>query len=309
MGKYILLFSALLLGGRAGPAQTPVEPLEPKTTFFDCDAPAGKFTGWSRAFAARSIRVDGALELAKSRKDAEWIPVANVRFLGPPEADNVGLRAFVVAKAPSEIQVMIEGPEALVKGTGVATLNWRNGRIPFALSLTDSGEFSASIAGMTRTLALGPFEANTLDMRCSTGHFHLTAKVTIEGALATHDYAVGQVWTYRVREGDDGSVLQINRIDEDPRFGTIVYITVFGFKLDHPGKEDSTPELNVPVSTVTLDKSVVALTTDQARLLAPNAKFYEAWKKAFATQEARLYTDSVAELLVKAQKSLEKKEH
>jgi hypothetical protein len=48
------------------------------------------------------------------------------------------------------------------------------------------------------------------------------------GAANAQDYAVGQVWSYHTRPGEDKSVLQINKIEQDPKLGTIFQISVYG---------------------------------------------------------------------------------
>jgi hypothetical protein len=102
-----------------------------------------------------------------------------------------------------------------------------------------------------------------------------------------------------------GSDLQINRIDQDPNHGAIFYITVFGTKIES-GRATAVTEFNVPVSSVTLDKSVISLSQDQVRPITYDTG-YAVWKKAFDSGTARLYTSSVAELVAKAQESLENK--
>jgi hypothetical protein len=107
----------------------------------------------------------------------------------------------------------------------------------------------------------------------------LSAAVSVASA---HEFAVGQVWTYHVRPGDEGSTLQINRIDQNSKLGAIYHISVFGLHIPSPiapgGYITELPHL--PVSEQTLEKSVESLTSQPARAV-DYSPGYAAWKQAF----------------------------
>lgn len=119
----------------------------------------------------------------------------------------------------------------------------------------------------------------------------------VSGAFA-HDYAVGQVWTYHVRPADAGSTLQINKIEKDPKLGTIYHISVFDLRIASPiapgGFIRELPHL--PVSQQTLDKSVESLMPQPARAV-DYAPGYGAWRLAFDAGRGGIYTISVAEII------------
>ena len=83
----------------------------------------------------------------------------------------------------------------------------------------------------------------------------------VMGASSARDYAAGQVWTYHVKPGDEGSTLQINKVEQDPKLGPIFHMSVFGLRISNPrvagGILTELPHL--PVSKETLDKSVESL--------------------------------------------------
>lgn len=82
----------------------------------------------------------------------------------------------------------------------------------------------------------------------------LTAVLGLCGFAQSDRYAAGQVWEYRTRPGDEGSLLKIQRIDADPAGKPIYHISIIRFRLRNP---EMTPELNhAPVSRETLDASV-----------------------------------------------------
>jgi hypothetical protein len=74
------------------------------------------------------------------------------------------------------------------------------------------------------------------------------------------DYAVGQVWEYRVRPQDPGSLLKIQQIDRNPNRAehrVIYHLSIIGVHLNDPAvlREIS----HVPVARESLDDSVTRL--------------------------------------------------
>jgi hypothetical protein len=78
-------------------------------------------------------------------------------------------------------------------------------------------------------------------------------------------YAEGQVWEYRARAGDEGSLLKIQKIEEVPAFaarGPVYHITIVGV---HLGPDAILGALqHAPVSKTTLDASVTRLSKSPA---------------------------------------------
>jgi hypothetical protein len=118
----------------------------------------------------------------------------------------------------------------------------------------------------------------------------LTTGATLQAA--PNIYAAGQVWEYRTRAADPGSLLKIQRIDTDPRRAehrTIYHISIIGVRLNDPAVRREIS--HVPVSRETLDDSVT-------RLSSSNVPFPDAsdgiaeWERAkggvFTTPIARI---------------------
>lgn len=80
---------------------------------------------------------------------------------------------------------------------------------------------------------------------------------------ATPDrYAQGQVWEYRTRPQDAGSLIRIQRIEDGGKLGRIYHISIVG--LTFPGAPAGQSMLmHSPVSRQTLDASVTKLSTVQ----------------------------------------------
>jgi hypothetical protein len=71
-----------------------------------------------------------------------------------------------------------------------------------------------------------------------------------------HAYAEGQVWHYRTRPGEEGSVVAIRRIEAVPEageLGPVFHVSVIGVKI---GERFGTVLPHLPVARETLDASV-----------------------------------------------------
>ena len=98
----------------------------------------------------------------------------------------------------------------------------------------------------------------------------LTAKaftLFLAAAVAPHPqaYQAGQVWEYRTRPADAGSLLKIQKIETDPetaRYGPIYHISVVGVHLF--GQSAASAIAHLPVSRSVLDESVTRLVTSNA---------------------------------------------
>jgi len=74
-------------------------------------------------------------------------------------------------------------------------------------------------------------------------------------------YAEGQVWEYRTRPGDEGSLLKIQRVEPWPGGGQVYHISVIRVRFaDHADVELQ----HLPVSARTLDASVTRLSASSA---------------------------------------------
>jgi hypothetical protein len=125
----------------------------------------------------------------------------------------------------------------------------------------------------------------------------LTPLLTMTDALA-QEFKEGQVWSYRTRVNEQGSTLLINKVESEPKLGSIFHISVSGVKVKNrraPG--GVTQELpHLPVSRKTLEESVLKL----AGTTAPNPSYregYATWKQAFDAGNAGIFTIPVAEIV------------
>jgi hypothetical protein len=139
----------------------------------------------------------------------------------------------------------------------------------------------------------------------------LISMTNLEVAMANESvekqYAEGQVWTFRARGGEEGATLLINRIEQDPRFGAIYHISVFGVRLDNPrAPGGAITELpHFPVSRETLDKSCLEL----RGVREPNPEYlpgYAQWREAFDAGQAGVFDIPVDEIVDIVQSAIAK---
>ena len=97
---------------------------------------------------------------------------------------------------------------------------------------------------------------------------------------ATPEFAVGQVWAYNTRPGEEQSTVVIDKIDDDPKLGRIYHISVSGIHIQIGSGSFASELPHLPVSRETLKHSCTAF----LRQGAPNAAYlpgYRLWKEAF----------------------------
>lgn len=93
-------------------------------------------------------------------------------------------------------------------------------------------------------------------------------------------YAEGQVWEYKTRPEDVGSLLRIQTIEELPGFaklGPVYHISIVG--VHYPGLSLGSELQHAPVSRQTLDASVTRLSSSAAKFPDPAAGITE-WRAA-----------------------------
>lgn len=124
-------------------------------------------------------------------------------------------------------------------------------------------------------------------------------------APAPDRYAEGQVWEYRTRPGDEGSLLKIQRIEAWPEVaagaasapagdgaegGRVYHISLVGVRLG-PGRAPSALQ-HMPVSRETLDASVIRLSEASPAFPDP-AEGLATWREA----RGGVFTIPVAEIV------------
>ena len=178
MLKYTPLVPLL---AKVGCTSTPHRSASAESYYFDCDTPPGEFSDWNRTIAAITIRATGTIELTKPRKDPSWYPAATVSFIGPKESGKAGIQAFVAPDSPDDLQVRLVKSSPPVSAPVFALLKWKDGPIPFSLSLSGSNLLSATIGGKTQSMSVANFAVEKFSLTCSTGEFYFKDVTVVTG--------------------------------------------------------------------------------------------------------------------------------
>lgn len=116
----------------------------------------------------------------------------------------------------------------------------------------------------------------------------------LSGASVTQQtYAEGQVWEYRTRPGDEGSLLRIQRIEDVEAFaedGPVYHISIVGVRF--VGLPITGPVGHAPVSRHSLDASVTRLSSSDVVFPDPESGIAE-WRNA----NGGVFTIPVAEIV------------
>ncbi|MBD8083915.1 hypothetical protein [Chryseobacterium caseinilyticum] len=114
----------------------------------------------------------------------------------------------------------------------------------------------------------------------------------------TTKYTVGQEWNYKTRKGEEKSTLKILKIEEYPKYGKVIHISIGNLKVGKPdaGNGFANDLSHIPISEEALDKSVTVLKNSKVKL--PNKiDGYDYWKKEFDQGVAGVFSITVAEIV------------
>lgn len=108
------------------------------------------------------------------------------------------------------------------------------------------------------------------------------APSTVATAAQARSYEAGQVWEYRTRPEDPGSLIRIQRIEEKSEAlsgGTIYHISLIGVRIGDGSRTTAVGHL--PVARATLDASLTRLAPSGAPAEFPSAdEGIEIWREA-----------------------------
>lgn len=118
------------------------------------------------------------------------------------------------------------------------------------------------------------------------------------GLASAREFSEGQIWSYKTRNGEQGSTLLVNKVEADPKLGSIYHISLSGVRVKNPrapsGVSSELPHF--PVSKETLEQSCIKL----VGCSKPNPQYldgYAEWKGAFDQGRAGIFTISAAEIV------------
>lgn len=119
------------------------------------------------------------------------------------------------------------------------------------------------------------------------------------------NYAVGQIWSYRTRAGEENSRVIIDKIEDDRTLGKIYHVTIKGVKVKNPkiagGFSDRLQHL--PLSQASLDGSVLKL-IGTGKSDPSFQQGYREWKTAFDAGKAGIWTVSIEKIVGAVEKAI-----
>lgn len=120
-------------------------------------------------------------------------------------------------------------------------------------------------------------------------------------------YRVGQEWQYKTRPAEENSTLKILKIEEYPKTGKIIHISIRGLKIKNPGSPTGFAEnlSHIPISEEALKKSVTGLKNETGK--KPDSlemDGYAHWKKEFDKGNAGIFTIPVSEIVSSLEESI-----
>jgi hypothetical protein len=118
------------------------------------------------------------------------------------------------------------------------------------------------------------------------------------GTVQDDKYAVGQIWEYQTREGEEKSTLTIVNVEKNKKNGTIINVFVGGLKVKNPNADNGLSDeiTHLPFSKEAVEKSVTRLIGTTKKL--PDYKEgYDEWRTAFNNEEAGIFIITVKEAI------------
>jgi hypothetical protein len=109
-------------------------------------------------------------------------------------------------------------------------------------------------------------------------------------------YRVGEKWNYQTRQGEEGSLLTILKVESSPKLGVIVHLRLDGLRIESPHAPGGVSETiaHMPFAEAAIDKSVTNR-AETGTLVAADDEGYEEWRRAFDAGDAGVFTITVAE--------------
>lgn len=123
------------------------------------------------------------------------------------------------------------------------------------------------------------------------------ALLGVAALVRAETYEPGQVWTYKTRPQEPNSTLQILRVENTAKFGTVIFIGLKDVRIRHVNGKIVATMSPVPFVKSAIDQSVVKL-VGKPETVMPSDRGYLAWKASLvAGKTPKVYVKPVAETI------------
>ncbi|WP_174274169.1 hypothetical protein [Sphingomonas bacterium] len=141
-------------------------------TDFDCDVPADHFSSVSQAVVS-PISIKGVIDLVQLRSGNN-LPVAGVRLVSTDGANSAGFRLVASSAGAKKLDVRLNTKRGDVMKEDVAGQVDAKATVPFALSLSSSGQVTLTVSGSSFVADFVPIGSGKAMAFCSTAQFKFT---------------------------------------------------------------------------------------------------------------------------------------
>lgn len=109
-------------------------------------------------------------------------------------------------------------------------------------------------------------------------------------------FEVGQIWNYETRKGEEGSTIQIVKIDKYKNQDAFIHISIKGLKMKNPAIEGGISETigHLPFARKSVVESVTTLVSSKEKL-SDFREGYQSWKEAFEAEKGSVFTISISD--------------
>ncbi|RAK66754.1 hypothetical protein [Hymenobacter edaphi] len=119
-------------------------------------------------------------------------------------------------------------------------------------------------------------------------------------------YQIGQVWQYKTRPAEPKSTLTIFKVEQSPKDGVIVHVSIDGLQMANPqnlsGASNSIGHM--PFAEAAIDSSVTALLKSNQVVTADFMDGYNYWREAFLAGKGGIFSVPVKEAVAYSEETV-----
>ena len=128
----------------------------------------------------------------------------------------------------------------------------------------------------------------------------------VSHAYLDDKFKPGQVWSYKTRQGEENSSMEILRVEKYDEFGIVIHVAVKGVNIRSADGKVNNQIPHLPFTKEAIERSVIAMVQENQPL--PQYEMgYNLWKDAINNRKGGVWTITVSEAITLAEDALNKK--